>query len=148
MEVNDAIEPANAAAQYELFDRVRTHLLRQAAPARDALYHCRYRYIREDGTVLMCAVGCLIPDGVYRPEIEGPSVMGLTAFDGRWEPTARTEDEVDSKVSLLAEVLNLSGVPAYKGVRELLFSLQRIHDCFYPHVWKQKLLELERSLPL
>jgi hypothetical protein len=50
----------------ETFDFVVRHLYKQGKPAREN-YYCRYR--TNDG--LMCAVGCLIPDEVYTPKMEG-----------------------------------------------------------------------------
>lgn len=57
----------------ELFDTVAAHLLRQGRRAITADgYNCRYRTEPdEDGVVLKCAIGCLIPDELYRPGFEG-----------------------------------------------------------------------------
>lgn len=51
----------------EVFDRSAAHLLKQGEKALDSNGHCRYRGPRG----LKCAVGCLIPEGNYTPEIEG-----------------------------------------------------------------------------
>ncbi len=65
----------------ELSEKIRDHLTKQKAravadvanttgdPMGEPVSRCRYR--GENGT--MCAVGCLIPDERYRPEIEGYS---------------------------------------------------------------------------
>jgi hypothetical protein len=50
------------------FDTVLAHLRRQGRPALNK-EGCRYR--TSDG--LMCAVGCLIPDARYSPDIENTS---------------------------------------------------------------------------
>lgn len=65
----------------DLFNRAVTHVVQQGRPAigrSETLlpYHCRYRQPVEEGKVLMCAVGCLIPDSVYFPELEGVAVDG------------------------------------------------------------------------
>lgn len=53
-------------SKQEIFDTVVNHLHKQGKPA-EVGNTCRYR--TEDG--LMCAVGCLIPDDKYKPEMEG-----------------------------------------------------------------------------
>jgi hypothetical protein len=57
----------------ELFDTVATHLLGQKKAAKNAAGLCCYR--SPDG--LRCAVGCLIPDEVYDPSLEGRSALKL-----------------------------------------------------------------------
>lgn len=58
-------------AMQDAFNTVRDHLLKQMANSVNAtdygLTNCMYR--RDDG--LKCAVGCLIPDDKYAPEMEG-----------------------------------------------------------------------------
>ena len=54
----------------EIFDTVLTHLRKQGGPSWSAGDGCRYRGL--DGT--SCAVGCLIPDELYDPLIEGVEV--------------------------------------------------------------------------
>jgi hypothetical protein len=64
----------------EAFDTVARHLLDQghAATTKDdeGFLICRYRAANGD----RCAVGCLIPDGLYKPGFEGSSVKGLPAI--------------------------------------------------------------------
>lgn len=57
----------------DVFNIVVTHLFAQGKAARDSAGQCRYR-TREG---LSCAVGCLIPDEVYRPEMEGAPVKKI-----------------------------------------------------------------------
>lgn len=52
--------------QQEIFDYVATFLIKQGKPAMDG-YRCMYR--APDGS--KCAGGCLIPDEVYHPSMEG-----------------------------------------------------------------------------
>jgi hypothetical protein len=54
----------------EIFDTVARHLIKQGRPAKNELGECAYR---TDGG-LSCAVGCLIPDALYDPRIEGTDV--------------------------------------------------------------------------
>jgi len=60
------------------YDMVRDHLMTQGEPSQvydreEEATICRYR--GDDGR--MCAVGCLIPDELYRPELEGRIVREL-----------------------------------------------------------------------
>jgi hypothetical protein len=57
----------------EIFDTVAIHLIKQGKQSADASGACFYR--SPDG--LKCAVGCLIPDEVYRPKMEGRSISTL-----------------------------------------------------------------------
>lgn len=58
----------------EIFDTVVAHLRRQGRRAVTGVYNgCAYR--TSDG--LRCAVGCLISDELYKPEMEGVAVGNL-----------------------------------------------------------------------
>ena len=59
--------------EQEIFDTVLTHLREQGKAAATDDGGCRYR--DADGTA--CAVGCLIPDELYDPVIEGLSVSQI-----------------------------------------------------------------------
>lgn len=64
--------------EQEIFDTVANHLLTQNAKAQDG-FHCRYR--TKDG--LKCAIGCLIKEEDYKPEMEyhladGPRISELS----------------------------------------------------------------------
>lgn len=56
-------------SKQEIFDKVAAHLLTQGAKAADT-EGCLYRAPQDDGRVLKCAAGCLLPDGLYSPEME------------------------------------------------------------------------------
>ncbi len=56
-----------------LFETVSRHLFAQGERAFAPMSGCQYR--TEAG--LSCAIGCLIPDEMYRPAFEGRSVTGL-----------------------------------------------------------------------
>lgn len=98
-----------------VFDKVVKHLLTQNRRSKGKR-GCAYRGKGGD----MCAVGCLISDKAYDPEIEGFVVHAT---------------EVLAK---LAE----SGVPTYN--RTLLTDLQDIHDRIAVDLWKVHLKELAR----
>ena len=57
----------------EVFNKVLAHLRKQGRAAMDDESTCVYR--APNGT--SCAVGCLLPDNLYDPRIEGESVDAL-----------------------------------------------------------------------
>lgn len=58
----------------EIFNTIADHLLTQLRPAmRIGTKMCAYR--SADGAT--CAVGCVIPDAYYAPEMEGTDFLGL-----------------------------------------------------------------------
>jgi hypothetical protein len=94
--------------QQEIFDKVVTHLRKQGQPAKNEDGECQYR--TEDG--LMCAVGCLIPDNLYREQFEGYLIEDLFA--------------------------NNIAIQSFLGVENenLLAELQIIHDDIAPKKWE------------
>lgn len=58
-----------------VLEKVVAHLLAQRVPAVSATVFGGCRYRSPNGT--KCAVGCLIPDELYTPEIEGAGVEAL-----------------------------------------------------------------------
>ena len=63
----------------EIFEEVKVHLLSQGVRSY-AEGACYYRHPQQD---LQCAAGCLIPDGMYEPEMEGLSWVDVCRdFDG------------------------------------------------------------------
>lgn len=118
----------------ETFDRVAAHLLTQNRQAQ-AVYGdpkwapyvelaCAYR--GDGGT--MCAVGCLIPDDRYRPELEGGIVVPLLGVAGTplYEPSDK-----DMVITRLVEEL---GHNLY-----LCAALQNVHDNYPPEEWRHRL---------
>jgi hypothetical protein len=105
----------------QIFDRVLTHLRTQGQAARhvyDGGTSCRYRLEQDNGPTLSCAVGCLIPDDVFEPGIEGSSIGAILSLAEDYEKAG-----------------GLDNMPAhkwlYENVREhlhLLQDLQRAHD--------------------
>lgn len=114
------------ARKQEIFDKVAKHLLAQnrrsemvAIDRNSGKYFDRCSYRGIGG--LECALGCLITDEAYRPELEGKSI---------------TYKEVQ-------EALRESGLPVQQEtVYHLLRDLQDVHDCFEPPSWPAALTEV------
>lgn len=102
-----------------IFDYVVAHLRKQGKPAVGGQYNsCVYRHYDASGAVLMCAVGCLIPDDLYLPRYENDSVRGvIDVIDDhlQWDPL-QYEDDFDRLRRFL------------HGHERLLSSLQHAHD--------------------
>ena len=110
------MKPAvKALSKQQIFTRVAKHLLRQGKKALDASGNCAYR--GEDGT--KCAIGCLIPDGLYRPWFEGTS-------PGFW-PQRQTGVEIAEVSGLTPETVDFAR------------RLQGIHDSYGVEQWPGRL---------
>jgi hypothetical protein len=99
------------ATRQEIFSRVERHLLTQRQKSRDTLGNCVYRTQDDEGNLLMCAAGCLIPENKYHAGIEHKG----------W--------------SLAAHRLGLNS-PHDGMIKEL----QRLHDHVLPDLWEEELL--------
>jgi hypothetical protein len=87
----------------EFFTKTVQHLRKQGHRALDADGRCAYRAPNGD----MCAIGCLIPDELYDPQMEGLNVLRMLFF------------------SPLAEKLQ----PVFRGIpSKLLDRMQYVHD--------------------
>lgn len=102
--------------EQEIFDTVLTHLREQGKASTNRSGGCRYR--GEGGTT--CAVGCLIPDELYDPLIEGLSVVGIIEID---VPEYR-QDQTQELLPILARIKNHIGAEHLP----LLCELQDAHD--------------------
>lgn len=120
----------------ETFDTVARHLLTQKErcaipdPRNTDAIICQLR----DPEGRKCAIGVLIPDELYRPEMEGKSVSAL----------AREYKE-------LAEVFEITIVPQAGIVdprEQLLDQLTEIHDSFMPELWASCLETTAREFNL
>lgn len=109
MKLNNYGPPADLSAQ-TIFDKVARHLHQQGGKAHQGAI-CQYR----DESWRACAVGCLIPDNVYDPEMER---AGVSAFP----PLCL---DVEPHYLALAKVLKTAGLEPF---RPLLSSLQTAHD--------------------
>jgi hypothetical protein len=99
----------------ELFDRVSLHLLAQNRTSVNAHGRCAYR---GEGD-LKCAIGVLIPDELYSPDM-------------------------DTKCSL-TRVTEITGIEEHY---ELCVRLQEIHDCYEVSMWSTKLANLAKEFNL
>ena len=114
-----------------LFARISIHLVTQGRrswgrPPDGDESCCLYR--GPDGT--MCAIGCIVPDELYRPDIEG---LGL-------------EDRVDNMVETpIWRVLIQAGIPREPEISDLLGKLQEIHDSTPPEDWAVELVNVALS---
>lgn len=97
----------------EVFNHGVKHLLTQGKKSLNQNGCCAYR--GEDG--LKCAIGAFIQDKHYHSGLE--KVIG--PYDGVWTSCI------------------MSGVENSKENRDILFSLQQIHDCFFPSEWEGEL---------
>jgi len=109
----------------EIFTKVARHLLRQKKKAASLDGHtCVYKTPRSG---LKCAIGCLIPNKLYDPGMEG---LGL-------EQNAQVQ-----------EVLRKVGVRCSRPVdQRFLSALQKIHDDLdiTPKDWPEKLRQLAKQ---
>ncbi|MDN7183586.1 hypothetical protein M0D69_37375 [Caballeronia sp. SEWSISQ10-4 2] len=107
----------------EIYERVRDHLLTQRAVSEDENGSCRLRC--NDGR--KCAIGSLIRDDLYCPDIEG---VGLAYY--------RHEHD-----GALPRVLYACGVDVYdERIVELLTELEELHDNAHIDEWPQLLAAL------
>ena len=102
----------------EIFDTVKNHLLAQNAKSTDG-YNCFYR----DAFGHKCAVGCLITDAAYYPDIEGKGVGS----------------------GHVSTALELSGVDEAVH-HSILIRLQLLHDGYSPEDWETRLAVMENDL--
>lgn len=86
----------------EVYNKVRDHLLAQGEQSA-GMMGCQYRAERSDGTVLMCAIGCLIPDELYDDGLEGMDVGYFTAVQA-----PKMVEDVD--LELVQEIGELLGI--------------------------------------
>lgn len=119
----------------QVFDKVLDHLRKQEKAAYDDNRGaCHYRLGTKDGTVLACAVGCLIPDNLYTDEMEG---LGYVSFNDKYQPD-------------LAHALKQVGlVPEQE---EFLQDLQFAHDAILSQYgldsWEHKMKQIANEYKL
>lgn len=113
----------------EIFDKAATHLLRQNARSLIGGHTSRCAYRGQDG--LKCAVGALIPDRFYFPEMEGGGVQSFEVQD-----TLR-----------YAGVLPLNHFEGQTSI-DLLVDLQCLHDRTPVVGWKMQLKDIAAEFGL
>jgi hypothetical protein len=118
----------------QIFSRVREHLLTQKQKSLSVNDSTACAYRGHGG--LSCAVGCLIPDEYYTPEIEG------LAIEPSWSAPA-------AAVRRLRRILRLSGIPVRNAqALRLLQELQVVHDECDPDRWAAHLKEIGQKFDL
>lgn len=110
----------------EVFDKVSAHLLKQNARSVACGINSTCSYRGEEGR--MCAVGCLIPDELYRPSLEGWAV---------WQPAVNS-------------VLGQCGIDVSpkSPMRKMLTRLQSIHDNESVGLWRNNLIGVAEEFGL
>lgn len=101
------------ATKQEVFDQVSSHMLKQMKQSVKHSGNCAYR--GHDG--LKCAAGCLIADDEY-----------MVKFDNGIIGTSWTE------------LVKAGLVPV--SHKDLIVTLQDIHDCYEPVCWEERLRNL------
>lgn len=109
----------------EVFDFVGNHMLKQnetSVKSWDGEETCMYRLQKEDGTILRCAVGCLIPDEDYTSNMEDKTILNMQEQG----------------------IINIQSM----DVINLLTSLQETHDYTHPSKWGMSLKEIAKQYHL
>jgi len=106
-----------------IFDTVSKHLLIQNAISMDG-DSCRYR----SDSGLKCAIGILIKDEYYSPELEG--------------------NDIGDDIVNIAIIKSLN-IKQYSSVTEnILFELQQIHDMYSTCSWPKELKRIAEEFGL
>lgn len=121
----------------EIFDRVATHLLTQGEPAVEN-NECRYSYYG-----LKCAVGCLITEEAYTPNIEGKGVRFIGVVNALIKSGVLPEDDADRSAPM--EYLLTQ---SEDDCISLLTHLQNVHDYSNPCIWRDKLMSIAHDFDL
>lgn len=111
----------------DVYNTVRDHLLKQneVSVSGSSLDQCQYR----GSNNLKCAIGCLIPDVLYSPAMEGHDV----------ETLANSYPIVFTNLGISPKVLRERSVCTDPDDFRFLRELQNIHDTYAPVQWKGKL---------
>lgn len=105
----------------------------QQRPLREAV--CRYRVgQRADG--LPCAVGCLIANEHYHPDLELEPAMELQIETPEGRPPCWFSWNQNIHRRSLSKALEFSGVPATEYTLDLLLAAQDVHDD--PSCWDKE----------
>lgn len=106
-----------------IYDRVKTHLLTQMKKAKNSLDDCAYR--ADDGC--KCAIGCLIPDHLYKSEWDREQ-LGIVTLFNRLDPIDIFGEELANDVHI-----------------GFMMDLQSIHDLVEIKNWAESLEEFARD---
>jgi len=110
----------------EILDKVATHLLSQMEQALSKGGSCMYR--TEAG--LKCAIGCLIPDDLYDPDIEDAPVSCFVRVRNAYQPEWRVARTIGRKLGIRSTHYRL------------LEDLQSLHDEYKPKDWQSGLTRI------
>ena len=113
----------------DIYNRVKAHLLKQGQRASIAGEGCMYRLVLEDGTVLKCAIGGLIPDDKYDPKWEGKAAWGLISKQSFRDATGFYTEDGGAGTGFAKQ-------------------LQEIHDEWTPDHWEEQLRDLAHRFNL
>lgn len=116
----------------DLFNDVKTHMLKQCMKAVDIHGNCCYK--TESG--LKCAVGCLIPDDLYDLYFEG---KGVGFFVGI---------AINEEYPVAKYLMNKYSLGDFKIMTRLLVQLQLIHDEIDETNWGVELDKLEAEFTI
>lgn len=118
----------------DLFNDVKTHMLKQGMKAIDEQGNCCYK--TESG--LKCAIGCLIPDELYDLYFEGKGVGAVVGFSNGNPDNYPVRNYLMNKYS----------VDSFAKMKNLLFKLQDIHDEIDETNWGVELDKLDKKFAL
>ena len=105
----------------EIFYKVEKHLLKQNEQAK-VRNMCKYR--TDSG--LSCAIGCLIPDGMYSSKIEGGDITDLPA-------------------DILTYLIGVQYTEGWSEKLHLLEKLQGMHDNHPSGMWPLSLAAIKNA---
>lgn len=108
-----------------VFNRVYAHLVKQAQPALTPGGDCMYRTQAEDGTPLMCAVGCLITDEFYTEGMEGKSVADPIVVSAVFKSLGVTYDNQEHNPLVTMLVAMQAAHDAWDGDQDYLAERMR-----------------------
>lgn len=107
----------------EILTFIACHLLSQGEKAVTEHTACRYRLEKPKG-ILSCAIGCIIPDSMYRSDMEGKTFTSL--------------------INSLGIIVGAENNDRYM----LLNDLQKVHDNKVIEDWERSLKELAKGYKL
>lgn len=128
----------NFLSRQEIFDRSTAFLLKQGQPCVDRNGACFYRH--PEDPKLRCAVGALIPDEYYDPDMDRRDI-DIDDDDGA------PDNSISSVFVRFGAALEKAGLRA--ADERFLCALQGAHDIEFVHngieSWKQRLREIAAS---
>ena len=127
----------------EIFDTVARHLLAQNKKSLNGAT-CVYR----DGYGLSCAIGCLIADQHYTPNIESHTLRLDISHDNANFGSDRQAHSSEKQGALVRAISDSIGRDLTFEDRRLLVKLQNVHDCWAPRDWHLRLTQLADLLSL